>query len=139
MTWGVALCVAFALFAAALVLQAPIVAGAAGVKQSTPESDERRLIGRWVRTDAAYILELKGIGEGSSLKAAYFNPRPINVARAGFKRRDGRLTVFVELRDVNYPGSTYNLEYDSVSDRLKGTYFQALEKQTFVIEFVRAR
>lgn len=70
---------------------------------------------------------------------AYFNPRPINVGRAEFNRRDGKLRVFMELRDINYPGSTYSLEYDSASDRLKGTNLQAVEKQTFVIEFVRTR
>jgi hypothetical protein len=49
------------------------------------------------------------------------------------------LTVFVELRDVNYPGSTYTLQYDAASDRLMGTYFQAVAKQTFRIEFARGR
>jgi hypothetical protein len=82
------------------------------------------------------LLEFDSSG---SLKAAYFNPRPINVARAGFTRTDGKLMVFVELRDINYPGSTYTLQYDPASDRLKGTYFQAVEKQTFSVEFVRAK
>ena len=44
-----------------------------------------------------------------------------------------------EQRDVNYPGSTYNLQYDPETDRLKGTYFQAVERQTFEIQFVRAK
>jgi len=39
----------------------------------------------------------------------------------------------------NYPGSTYTLQYDPASDRLKGTYFQAVQRQTFDIEFMRAR
>ena len=47
--------------------------------------------------------------------------------------------MFVELRDVNYPGSTYTLQYDAASDRLMGTYFQAVAKQTFRIEFARGR
>jgi len=45
----------------------------------------------------------------------------------------------VELRDANYPGSTYNLLYDPMSDRLKGTYFQAVERLSFDIEFMRAK
>jgi hypothetical protein len=73
------------------------------------------------------------------VKAAYFNPRSINVSKAELKRRDGMLTVFVELRDVNYPGSKYNLQYDPRLDRLIGTYFQAVEKQTYDIEFVRVK
>ena len=35
--------------------------------------------------------------------------------------------------------SKYNLQYDPGFDRLKGTYFQAVEKQTYNIEFVRAK
>jgi hypothetical protein len=41
------------------------------------------------------------------------------------------------LRDINYPGSTYNLLYDPTSDRLKGKYFQAVAGQTYEVEFVR--
>jgi hypothetical protein len=92
-----------------------------------------------MRPDGGYILELKGLGKDGTLEAAYFNPRPINVARAALGRKDGKLTVFVELRDVNYPGSKYNLHYDPKSDRLIGTYFQAVEKQTYDIEFVRVK
>jgi hypothetical protein len=73
------------------------------------------------------------------LEAAYFNPRPIKVFQAVWARQAGKITVMVELRDVNYPGSTYNLEYDAKSGRLQGTYFQALERQTFDIQFVRAK
>jgi hypothetical protein len=106
---------------------------------ASEKPDAQHLIGRWVRPDGGYILELRNATKEGSLKAAYFNPRPINVARAEWRRKDGALTVFVELRDVNYPGSTYTMQYDPASDRLKGAYFQAVEKQTFAIEFVRAR
>ena len=109
---------------------------------ATPTSDQadaQRLVGRWVRPDGGYILELREVAKEGSLKAAYFNPRSINVARAQWKRKDGTLTVFVELRDVNYPGSTYTLQYDPASDRLKGAYFQAVENRTFAIEFVRTK
>ena len=108
-------------------------------EQSSGEPDGQRLAGRWVRPDGGYILELGEIHEGGSLKAAYFNPRPIKVSQAVWARQGGKITVLVELRDVNYPGSTYNLEYDAKSDRLKGTYFQAVERQTFNIEFVRVK
>jgi hypothetical protein len=47
--------------------------------------------------------------------------------------------LFVELRDINYPGSKYNLHYDPKTDRLKGNYFQALERQNYEVEFVRVR
>jgi hypothetical protein len=127
-------------FATALTLQAPPAARAADATQSAPEKgEEQRLIGRWVRPDGGYVLELKEIGKDGALQAAYFNPRPINVAQAELSRKDGALALFVELRDVNYPGSTYNLRYDPETDRLIGTYFQAVYGETYRIEFMRAK
>ena len=114
-------------------------AGAVEAGQSAGQADYQRLAGRWVRPDGGYVLELKDVRKDGSVKAAYFNPRPINVAKAELRRKDGNITVFVELRDVNYPGSTYTLQYDPATDRLKGKYFQAMEKQTFEIEFVRVK
>jgi hypothetical protein len=102
-------------------------------------SDVKRLKGKWQRTDGGYLLELKQTGKDSTLKVAYFNPRPINISRAEFKRRGDKLTVFVELRDVNYPGSRYSLQYDPRLDRLIGTYFQAMQDETYNVEFVRVK
>lgn len=99
----------------------------------------KRIEGRWVRPDGGYLLELKEIKNDGSLKAAYYNPRPIKVGKAELRRKDGGITLVVELRDVNYPGSTYTLRYDPGSDQLKGTYYQAVEKQTYDVEFVRYR
>jgi hypothetical protein len=70
---------------------------------------------------------------------AYFNPRPINVSGAEWQRQEGRLGLFVELRDVNYPGSTYTLVYEGEKDRLVGIYYQALLRQRFNVEFVRVK
>jgi hypothetical protein len=108
-------------------------------KPSQGQADVQRLEGRWVRPDGGYILELREIKKDGSVTAAYFNPRQIKVFSAKWSHKEGEINLFVELRDVNYPGSKYSLQYDPKSDRLKGTYFQAVEKQTFDIEFVRAK
>jgi hypothetical protein len=108
-------------------------------KKSPGKIDVQRLAGRWVRPDGGYVLELREIRKDGSVSAAYFNPRPIKVFRAKWSRREGKINLSVELRDVNYPGSTYNLQYDPESDRLKGTYFQAVERLTFEIQFVRSK
>src|SRR5512136_789919 len=91
-------------------------------KQSQVQTDAQRLEGRWVRPDGGYILELKDIKKDGNLTAAYFNPRPIKVFSSKWSRKDRKINLFVELRDVNYPGSKYNLQYEPKSDRLKGTY-----------------
>jgi hypothetical protein len=108
-------------------------------KETQVQADVQRLEGRWVRPDGGYILELRDIKRDGSLMAAYFNPRPIKVFSAKWSREDGKINLFVELRDFNYPGSKYNLQYEPRADRLKGTYFQAVERQTFNIEFVRVK
>jgi len=71
------------------------------------------------------------------MDAAYFNPRPINVSRAEASRDGAGIKVFIELRDVNYPGSTYTLTYDPATDQLSGNYFQAVRRENFDVVFVR--
>jgi hypothetical protein len=115
-------------------------APAAEAGQSQEQTDVRRLEGRWVRPDGGYILDLRNIQINGRVQAAYFNPRRINVARAELRfRNDGTIGLFIELRDVNYPGSTYNLNYDPKSDRFIGSYFQAVQKVTYDVEFVRSK
>ena len=97
------------------------------------------LIGRWLRPDGGYVLELSDPTPKGQLKAVYFNPRPINVSSAEWKLKDGLLRVFIELRDVNYPGSTYTLDYNPTTDRLTGIYFQAALRQQFEVEFERTQ
>jgi hypothetical protein len=115
------------------------VAAYAGTSQPAEKFDFKSLEGRWFRPDGGYLLDLKDIRKDGSLKAAYFNPRSINVAKAQLRRKGGRITLLVELRDINYPGSTYTLQYDPKEDLLIGTYFQSVERQTYEVEFQRIR
>jgi hypothetical protein len=106
--------------------------------QPTPEAaGYERLVGRWLRPDGGYILEVRSVSPEGTVDASYLNPRPIRVVRAEASRMGDGMTLFVELRDVNYPGSTYRLLYDRGRDMLTGSYFQALQQQTFDVEFVR--
>lgn len=102
-------------------------------------ADFQRLVGRWQRSDGGYVIEIKTVADGGVMEAAYFNPRPIHVATARASQTSGVTQVFIELRDENYPGSTYRLTYDPSDDRLKGTYFQAVAQETFGVSFVRLR
>jgi hypothetical protein len=97
----------------------------------------QKLQGRWQRNDGGYVLDIRNVDPGGKLTAGYFNPRPINVARAEASQDGGAVRVFIELRDVNYPGSTYNLIYIPADDRLTGTYFQAVERATYDVYFTR--
>jgi hypothetical protein len=103
-------------------------------------ANQNLLVGRWVRTDSDgnYIIEIKTTSADGKLEASYFNPNPIKVGHAGWEIKNSRLTVMIELRDENYPGSTYTLNFFPSEDRMMGNYYQAVEGQNFDVEFVRA-
>ena len=110
----------------------------AEVPQTLGKVEEQRLIGRWVRPDGGYVIDVRSVQAGGNLDVAYFNPNPIHVSRTEWRKEGDILTVFVELNDKNYPGATYKLRYYPDSEQLAGTYTQPLVQQTFDVYFVRA-
>ncbi len=106
-------------------------------KAAILSEDVQTLTCRWIRTDAPYVIEIQGVNNDGTMQASYYNPRLINVACAEARKKNGTLEIFVELRDVNYPGSHYTLGYDRENDRLQGVYFQAAIQQNFDVSFVR--
>lgn len=98
-----------------------------------------KLPGKWLRPDGGYVIEIRNVEPGGKLDAGYFNPQPINVAKAEASQDGGIVTVFLELRDVNYPGSTYKLIYDRADDQLKGKYYQAVARETYTVFFERLK
>jgi hypothetical protein len=109
------------------------------IQESEGFSTAKQLEGQWVREDGGYMLILHDIKADGSMKAFYLNPRQINVHEANWKFEDDRVILYVELRDVNYPGSNYSLMYRAANDVLWGSYFQAVQKQTLKVHFVRGR
>jgi hypothetical protein len=103
------------------------------------DPDPAKVVGRWMRTDGGYVLQLSNPTFDGRLTAAYFNPRPINVSRSGWKLEEGYLLVLVELRDEGYPGSAYTLAYQPDTDRLVGLYYQAAAQQKFDVVFERIK
>ena len=128
----VGLAILVALPSPAAAQQAPAAAAKAAPSLDT-------LVGRWVRSEGGYVVEIRSVAPDGKLQASYFNPRSIHVAKADASRKGSALEVFLELRDVNYPGSTYTLTYDAKADRLVGRYFQAVARETFDVFFVRMK
>ena len=108
-------------------------------RQADPLAMYQKLQGRWQRGDGGYIIDIRGVDAAGKLTAAYLNPRPINVAKAEASIVGDTLRVFIELRDVNYPGSTYQLTYDPAADRLTGTYYQAALRESYEVVFARLK
>jgi hypothetical protein len=101
--------------------------------------DASVVAGRWQRLEGGYVLDIASVAADGAMTVAYLNPRSINVSAARASQAGDAIEVFVELRDVNYPGATYRLTYDAATDRLAGTYHQPALGQSFDVVFVRAR
>ena len=104
---------------------------------SGPQAAFAKLPGRWVRPDGGYVISIKSADADGKLDASYANPNPLLFYTATASGDGGTLKLFFELWAGGYSGSTYTLNYDAASDRLKGTYYQAVAKQTFEVVFVR--
>lgn len=99
-------------------------------------SDKISVQGRWVRSDAPYLIEITQAPDGQ-LQASYFNRKQIHVEKTETAVKDGLFYVMVLLKDVNYQGSYYLLSYDRVKDTLDGLYFHAASRQRFNVDFLR--
>ena len=93
--------------------------------------------GKWLRTDGNYTIEISTVGEDGILIAKYFNPGPIHVGRSGWRVKDDKIQIFIELQDENYPGSLYELFYDEEKNQLTGSYYQAVARQSYDVIFKR--
>jgi len=113
----------------------------ASTVNTTVTANQHLLVGRWVRTDSEgnYIIEIKTVAADGKLEAGYFNPNPIKVGHSEWQKKDNGFVLVVELRDENYPGSTYTLNFIPSENHLIGNYYQAVEGTNFDVEFVRAR
>lgn len=100
---------------------------------------EQKLVGKWLRPDGGYVLEISKVGKQGRAEAMYFNPNPINVESALVTEKKGQLHLRVVLRDQNYDGSTYELVLDPAKDELTGTYFSPNAGQTYQVYFQRMK
>ncbi len=117
-----------------------VSAGEKAPRQSLQETDVQRLVGRWVRGMGDICLNSATSMRGVALQPPISTPGRSRCSGRYWSRNGGKISVLVvELRDINYPGSTYNLQYDAKSDRLTGTYFQAVERQTYDVQFMRTK
>ena len=113
--------------------EAPV--GASASPTAVPAPD--RLVGRWLRSDSDYTIEIASVAPSGKLDARYLNPGPIHVERAESGMVDGLLRVFLELQDRGYPGSYYTLTYDPGSDSLSGVYHHLGVNQNYDVAFSR--
>jgi hypothetical protein len=97
-----------------------------------------KLKGRWLRQDGDYLIDVRDVGPDGRAEVAYFNPQPIQVARAEARRDGSTIELAVELRDTGYPGCIYRLRYAAGADQLQGTYFQAALGETYEVVFARS-
>jgi hypothetical protein len=133
---GLAVCLALA--AAAALAQAPAASGAAAsAPPAGPRSGFDALVGGWTRTDGNYHIVVRAVGPDGALQATYFNPNPLPFAAARATREDGVVHARFEITAGGYNGSTYELRLDPASGTLVGSYYQAVARQRYAVQFVR--
>lgn len=115
----------------------PAAEPAAPAKSAAVPEPVQKVLGKWMRSDGGYVLEIRGADLSGVLDAGYFNPKPINISRAIWMQGPAGFQIVVELNDVGYPGATYVLSHDPKTDTLVGKYNQPAMQQSFDIEFVR--
>ena len=126
---------------------AMILAFAGAVSSQTPPSrpegtaparvSAEVLKGTWVRPDGGYRITVDGVGPDGKLDATYFNPTRLPFAKAQVSQDGATFRVVLELQAGGYAGSTYDLLYQPATDRLKGSFYQAVARQKFDVVFVR--
>ena len=126
---------------AILIVAACFVAPACSQEKASNNPEKNMamdvLKGEWLRPDGDYTIAITGISADGQIEAMYYNPNPLPFAKAQASMVGETLRVSFELRAGGYAGSTYELDYDPVSDQLKGTYYQAVAQQKYDIYFVR--
>jgi hypothetical protein len=114
------------------------VGGLAGDALSQgPRTGFEVLVGGWSRTDGNYHIVIQSAGADGLLQASYFNPRPMPFALAQARREDGVVHARFELRAGGYDGSVYELRLDASSGRMVGSFYQAVAKQRYEVQFTR--
>ena len=103
------------------------------------KNDYSKLVGDCVRPDGGYVIHISSINPDGTIQAAYFNPSPIHIAAANAALHNNTIKLLVELRDVGYPGSKYDLVYMPDDDILQGTYFQAQIQELYDVVFLRKK
>jgi len=114
-------------------------AAATPVATSAPAASpaSEKLVGRWLRADSNYVIEVAKASPDGEVEARYFNPKPIHVSRAVWKTDGQKVVLFVEMQDQGYPGNYYELAYDPGSDALVGRYNHLGLNETFDVAFSR--
>ena len=139
--WPIVMVCLVVLALASVVVYGLVTRSSTETAAISPSKKERtdfdRLVGRWVRPDGGYVIQVTKIHPDGKVDAAYFNPRPIHVSRSNVSEMGGIIQLFIELQGQGYPGSTYTLKYNSEHDVLVGVYFQAVMKQQFEVVFQR--
>jgi hypothetical protein len=105
----------------------------------TEKPDYNLLVGEYLRSDGGYTIKILSGSPDGKLDVAYFNPNPIHVGKANWEFNNNSFVIGIELRDVNYPGSTYMLQYLPATKKLAGKYYQAVEKVYYDVEFSRIK
>ncbi len=106
------------------------------------DPDKNLLIGEWSQMGTPYFIKITGVLDTGKLDAAFYDPNypvKIEIEKANWTKTGTLLSIYIELQDPEYPGSSFKLNYIPERDVLVGTYFNALTGMVYPMEFNRIK
>jgi hypothetical protein len=107
--------------------------------KQTEKQDKNLLKGVWGRTDATGVVNISEVLDNGLLKTTFYSPKMINIEKAVWTNSSDVLRIYILLREDNYPGSSFSLNYMAEKDLLLGVYFDALTNESLTISFERIK
>ncbi|WP_281322931.1 hypothetical protein [Flavobacterium aestivum] len=108
------------------------------IKQSR-KADKNLIKGLWGRTEGVGEINISEVRDNGLLKATFCNPKSINIEKAVWTNSSDVLRIYILLREDNYPGSSFSLNYIAEKDLLLGVYFDALTNISYTVSFKRVK
>lgn len=97
------------------------------------------LKGIWGRTEGPGEINISEVVDNGVLKATFYNPKLINIEKAVWTNSSDVLRIYILLREDNYLGSSFSLNYIAEKDILLGVYFDALTNESYTTSFKRVK
>lgn len=105
--------------------------------QTETDPNKDLLIGEWSASGTPKVIKIANALDNGKLDIKYFDPKDINISKASWLKTGTHLSILIELEDINYPLSSFKLNYLPDRDVLNGDFFDVAQNSTFPVEFVR--
>lgn len=112
------------------------------VNSPLTDPDKMLLVGEWSERGMPWLIKITDVYDTGKLEVGLYNtysPTPIQVELANWFKLGNLLSIYIEIKDPDYPGSYFKLNYVPERDVLVGTAYNALQNAVYSLEMIRER